>query len=119
MKTVSRDQLEEFGTDVLDELHRLLTRQGNREAAEKLVDLVFVNCPHFVQKVIQRMEKEGSSEAAKKLSVRRHELTRKVAYKYWERRGRPFGSSEVDWSAAEKDIEEGRVRRRQPEPRRD
>lgn len=30
------------------------------------------------------------------------ELTRKLAYEYWERRGRPFGSPEIDWSAAEK-----------------
>jgi hypothetical protein len=35
----------------------------------------------------------------------RHELMRKLAYEYWERRGRPFGSSEVDWSAAEKAID--------------
>jgi hypothetical protein len=32
----------------------------------------------------------------------RHELTQKLAYLYWERRGRPFGSPEVDWAAAEK-----------------
>jgi hypothetical protein len=31
-----------------------------------------------------------------------HELTRRVAYELWERRGRPFGSPEVDWAAAEK-----------------
>jgi Protein of unknown function (DUF2934) len=30
------------------------------------------------------------------------ELTRKLAYEYWERRGRPLGSPEIDWSAAEK-----------------
>src|SRR6478752_641168 len=35
----------------------------------------------------------------------RHGLMRKLAYEYWERRGRPFGSSEVDWSAAEKAID--------------
>jgi len=29
------------------------------------------------------------------------ELTRKLAYEYWERRGRPLGSPEIDWSAAE------------------
>lgn len=31
-----------------------------------------------------------------------HEVTSKLAYKLWERRGRPFGSPEVDWFAAQK-----------------
>jgi hypothetical protein len=31
-----------------------------------------------------------------------HEATTKLAYECWECRGRPFGSPEVDWSAAEK-----------------
>jgi len=31
-----------------------------------------------------------------------HELTEKLAYEYWERRGRPVGSPEVDWLAAER-----------------
>jgi hypothetical protein len=31
-----------------------------------------------------------------------HELTVKLAYQLWEQRGRPFGSPEVDWFAAEK-----------------
>jgi hypothetical protein len=30
------------------------------------------------------------------------EITRKLAYEHWERRGRPIGSPEIDWSAAEK-----------------
>jgi Protein of unknown function (DUF2934) len=30
------------------------------------------------------------------------EHTRNLAFEYWERRGRPFGSPEIDWSAAEK-----------------
>jgi hypothetical protein len=30
------------------------------------------------------------------------EITRKLAYENWERRGRPLGSPEIDWSAAEK-----------------
>jgi len=30
------------------------------------------------------------------------ELTRKLAYENWERRGRPLGSPETDWFAAEK-----------------
>ncbi len=33
-----------------------------------------------------------------------HEATRKLAYECWECRGRPFGSPEVDWSAAEKGL---------------
>lgn len=30
------------------------------------------------------------------------ELTAKLAYEYWELRGRPLGSPEIDWFAAEK-----------------
>ena len=32
----------------------------------------------------------------------RHELVAKLAYTLWEERGRPYGSPEVDWFAAEK-----------------
>jgi hypothetical protein len=32
----------------------------------------------------------------------RHELVRQLAYQYWEKRGSPLGSPEIDWSAAEK-----------------
>jgi len=31
-----------------------------------------------------------------------HELTEKLAYEYWEHRGRPLGSPEIDWFAAER-----------------
>ena len=31
-----------------------------------------------------------------------HDVTAKLAYQLWEQRGRPFGSPEVDWFAAEK-----------------
>ncbi len=31
-----------------------------------------------------------------------HDVTTKLAYQLWEQRGRPFGSPEVDWFAAEK-----------------
>jgi hypothetical protein len=31
----------------------------------------------------------------------RHEFVAKLAYKLWEERGRPFGSPDVDWFAAE------------------
>jgi len=32
----------------------------------------------------------------------RHQYVEKLAYKLWEERGRPSGSPEVDWSAAER-----------------
>ncbi len=35
------------------------------------------------------------------LGENRHEFVAKLAYKFWEQRGRPFGSPEVDWFAAE------------------
>ena len=31
-----------------------------------------------------------------------HEFATNLAYEHWERRGRPFGSPEIDWSTAEK-----------------
>ena len=31
-----------------------------------------------------------------------HSVTEKMAYAFWERRGRPLGSPEVDWFAAER-----------------
>ncbi|MFZ0687911.1 MAG: DUF2934 domain-containing protein [Terriglobales bacterium] len=31
----------------------------------------------------------------------RHELVQKLAYQHWEKRGRPYGSPEIDWLAAE------------------
>ena len=34
----------------------------------------------------------------------RHEFVAKLAYKLWEQRGRPFGSPEVDWFAAEQAV---------------
>ena len=34
----------------------------------------------------------------------RHEFVAKLAYKYWEERGRPFGSPEVDWFQAEQTL---------------
>ena len=38
------------------------------------------------------------------LAEDRHEFVAKLAYKLWEERGRPFGSPEVDWSAAERAV---------------
>jgi len=34
----------------------------------------------------------------------RHEFVAKLAYQLWEERGRPFGSPEVDWFAAERAV---------------
>jgi len=34
----------------------------------------------------------------------RHELVEKLAYQQWEKRGRPLGSPEIDWVAAEKAV---------------
>lgn len=33
-----------------------------------------------------------------------NDLTKMLAYEYWERRGSPWGSPEVDWFAAEKTL---------------
>ena len=33
-----------------------------------------------------------------------YESTTKLAYEYWKLRGSPFGSPEVDWSAAQETI---------------
>ena len=34
----------------------------------------------------------------------RHEFVANLAYQLWEERGRPFGSAEVDWFAAERAV---------------
>jgi len=34
----------------------------------------------------------------------RHEFVEALAYKLWEQRGRPFGSPDVDWFAAEQAV---------------
>ncbi len=34
----------------------------------------------------------------------RHELVQKLAYQHWEKRGRPLGSPEIDWFAAEEAV---------------
>ena len=39
----------------------------------------------------------------------RHEFVAKLAYKLWEQRGRPLGSPEVDWFAAEQAVYSGLV----------
>lgn len=39
----------------------------------------------------------------------RHEFAAKLAYEHWEGRGRPLGSPEVDWFAAEQALYESLV----------
>ena len=34
----------------------------------------------------------------------RHELVQKLAYQHWEKRGRPLGSPDIDWLAAEEAV---------------
>ena len=43
-----------------------------------------------------------------------HSVTEKVAYAFWERRGRPLGSPEVDWLAAERALASARSYRGLP-----
>ena len=38
------------------------------------------------------------------LAADTHEMTAKLAYQLWEQRGRPVGSPEVDWFAAEETL---------------
>jgi hypothetical protein len=35
----------------------------------------------------------------------RHQRTSRLAYQLWEKRGRPLGTPEIDWTAAEKAID--------------
>ena len=43
------------------------------------------------------------------LGESRHEFVAKLAYQYWERRGMPLGSPEVDWLTAERALYESLV----------
>lgn len=52
---------------------------------------------------LQSLDKQQPLELATDfLGEDRHEFVAKLAYKLWEERGRPFGSPEVDWFAAER-----------------
>ncbi len=57
--------------------------------------------PEDFGKVNQRKPVELTTDF---LGEDRHELVAKVAYKLWEDRGRPFGSPDVDWLAAERAV---------------
>jgi hypothetical protein len=39
----------------------------------------------------------------------RHEILQELAYQHWEKRGRPIGSPEVDWFAAEEALRSHRL----------
>lgn len=43
------------------------------------------------------------------LGESRHEFVERLAYQYWERRGMPLGSPEIDWFAAERALYESLV----------
>jgi hypothetical protein len=48
------------------------------------------------------MDKQQTTELIPDfLGEDRHEFVEKLAHQLWEERGRPFGSAEVDWFAAE------------------
>ena len=48
------------------------------------------------------LQRRGVEQMAKPLAGDTQEVTAKLAYQLWEQRGRPFGSPEMDWLAAEK-----------------
>ena len=42
------------------------------------------------------------------MDAHEYEDIAKLAYRFWEQRGRPLGSSEVDWHQAERELESRR-----------
>ena len=42
------------------------------------------------------------------MDANEYEDIAKLAYRFWEERGRPLGSPEVDWHQAEREVESGR-----------
>jgi hypothetical protein len=44
--------------------------------------------------------------AADERLAAKHRLTEQLAYELWERRGRPHGSPEIDWFAAETSLDD-------------
>jgi len=49
----------------------------------------------------------GPAEANNRLLREdRYEVTAKLAYEHWEKKGRPLGSPDVDWYAAEATLRE-------------
>lgn len=50
------------------------------------------------------LAQKGAERMPELLAGDVHEITAKLAYQLWEQRGRPFGSPEGDWFAAEKTL---------------
>jgi hypothetical protein len=51
------------------------------------------------------MDKQQSVELIPDFSYEdRHEFVERLAYKLWEERGRPTGSPDIDWVAAERAV---------------
>jgi hypothetical protein len=51
------------------------------------------------------LDKQQPLELAPDFSYEsRHEFVAELAYRLWEQRGRPFGSPDVDWFAAEQAV---------------
>lgn len=57
----------------------------------------------------QKVENQSLELTPDFLGESRHEFVARLAYQYWERRGMPLGSPEVDWFAAEKALYESLV----------
>ena len=57
----------------------------------------------------RQVEKEPVELTPDFLGESRHEFVARLAYQYWERRGMPLGSPEVDWFAAERALYESLV----------
>jgi hypothetical protein len=47
----------------------------------------------------------------------RHDEIAKLAYEFWQRRGHPFGSPEIDWYAAENTLAVRYSQEQSPVPR--
>jgi hypothetical protein len=60
--------------------------------------------PPIVNKAGQPQKQQLLDLSTDFLGEDRHEFVAKLAYKLWEERGRPFGSPEVDWFAAERAV---------------
>ena len=57
----------------------------------------------------QEIEKQPLELTPDYLGESRHEFVARLAHQYWERRGMPLGSPDVDWFAAERVLYESLV----------
>jgi Protein of unknown function (DUF2934) len=58
------------------------------------------------------------TKVAERQSKNHQERTAELAYELWERRGRPIGSPEVDWMAAEETLLTSQVSSEAEQPKR-